>query len=115
MKLPLIALLAAVMATPVVSIPTPADAQVLTGGGRSRPARRARPAPPPLSEAEEDRLWDAQAEIETINTQIADLQALVETQGALTPEQQAQVDAHIARRNTLQADVTRLEAKRDRR
>jgi Spy/CpxP family protein refolding chaperone len=114
MKLPLIAILAAVMAAPVVSIPVPADAQVLTGGGRARPARRARPAPPPLSEAEEDRLWDAQDEIRNIDDQIADLQVLVETQGALTPEQQAQIDAHAARRAALQADVTRLEAKRDR-
>lgn len=115
MKLPLIALLAAVMAAPVVSIPVPADAQVLTGGGRARPARRARPAPPPLSEAEEDRLWDAQDEIGDIDAQVADLQALVETQGALTAEQQAQIDALVARRTVLQADVTRLEAKRDRR
>lgn len=115
MKLPLIALIAAVLATPVVSIPTPADAQVLTGGGRSRAARRPRAEPAPaLSQAEEDRLWDAQAEIERIDTAVADLQALVETQGALTPAQQAEVDAHAARRATLQAVVIRLEAKRDR-
>lgn len=115
MKLPLIAILAAVLATPVVSIPVPADAQVLVGGGSARAARRARPAPPPLSEAEEDRLWDAQAEIETIDSEIAALQALVETQGSLTADQQAQIDAHTARRTALQAVVTRLEAKRDRR
>ncbi len=114
MKLPLIALLAAILATPVVSIPTTADAQVLTGGGR-RAARRPRAEPrPALSEVEEDRLWDAQAEIERIDTEITDLQALVETQGALTPAQQAEVDAHAARRASLQAVVARLEAKRDR-
>lgn len=115
MKLTLIAVIAAVVAIPVVSIPTPADAQVLTGAGRARPARSPRPAPPPLSPAEEDRLWDAQEEIRTIDTEVAELQALVETQGALTPEQQAAVDAHTARRVALQAEVTRLEAKRDRR
>lgn len=116
MKLTLVALLAAVMAAPVISIPTPSDAQVLTGRGRASPARRpARPAPPPLSEAEEDRLWDAQAEIDTIDRQIAELQVLGQGQGGLTPEQQAQLNAHNARRATLQADVTRLEAKRDRR
>jgi peptidoglycan hydrolase CwlO-like protein len=114
MKLPLIAVLAAVMAAPVVSIPVPADAQVLVGGGRARPARRARPAPPPLTEAEEDRLWDARDEMQNIDDQITDLQALVETQGALTTEQQAQIDAHVARRTALEAEVARLEAKRDR-
>lgn len=116
MKLALVALLAAVVAAPVVSVPTPSDAQVRVGSGARRdPPRRVRPPAPALTEAEEDRLWDAQAEIETIDTQVAGLQALGQTQGALTPEQQAQINTHLARRTALQADVTRLEAKRDRR
>ena len=40
---------------------------------RHRARRPRRPRPPALTEAEEDRLWDAQAEIETIDTQVADL------------------------------------------
>ena len=115
MKLSLVAVLIAVMAAPVLSIPTPSDAQVLTGRGRASPARRpARPAPPALSEAEEDRLWDAQSEIGDIDGQIAELQTLGESQNGLTAEQQARMDAHATRRAALQADVTRLEAKRDR-
>jgi len=116
MKLSLVAVLVALMATPVISIPTPSDAQVLTGRGRaSTPARRpARPAPPALSEAEEDRLWDAQAEIGEIDGQIVELQTQAQG-GALTAEQQTRLNALSARRAALQADVTRLEAKRDRR
>lgn len=115
MKLPLVALLAVVMAVPVISVSTPSDAQVLTGRGGARAARRpARPAPPALTEAEEDRLWDAQAEIEALDGQVADLQTLGQSQGGLTAEQQTQLGAHAARRATLVTEVTRLEAKRDR-
>jgi hypothetical protein len=115
MKSSLVAVLVAVMAMPVISIPTPSDAQVLTGRGRASAARRpARPAPPALSEAEEDRLWDAQSEIVAIDGQIAALQTLGQGQNGLTAEQQTAIDAHVARRGALQADVTRLEAKRDR-
>ena len=115
MKLSLVVVLVAMMAMPVISTPTPSDAQVLTGRGRGSPPRRpARPAPPPLSEAEENRLWDAQAEIVEIDRQVAELQTLGQGQNGLTAEQQAAMDAHVARRTGLQADVTRLEAKRDR-
>ncbi|MBX9802362.1 MAG: hypothetical protein K2Y04_06285 [Caulobacteraceae bacterium] len=115
MKSSLVAALVALMAMPVISIPTPSDAQVLTGRNRaSAPRRPARPAPPPLSEAEEDRLWDAQAEIVEIDRQVTELQTLGQSQNGMTAEQQAAMDAHVARRAVLQADVTRLEAKRDR-
>lgn len=115
MKFALVFAAALVTALPVVSAPTASDAQVLIGRGRAASARRARPAPPPrLSDAEQDRLWDAQSDIETINVQIAELQAAGQAAGALTVEQQARLDAHNARRTELQAVVTQLEAKRDR-
>ena len=114
MKSALVLAAAFVMAMPVVSVPTVSDAQVLTGRGRAMPTRRARPAPPRLTEAEEDRLWDAQTQIATIDEQVTTLQAAGQTQGALTPEQQAQMNAHVARRAELQTIVTQLEAKKNR-
>ena len=114
MKSVLVLAAAIVMAMPAVAVPTVADAQVLTGRGRATPMRRARPAPPRLTEAEEDRLWDAQSEVGTIDDRVAELQAAGQAQGGLTPEQQAQLNAHAARRTELQTIITRLEAKRDR-
>lgn len=114
MKSALVLAAALVIAMPVVSVPTVADAQVLVGGGRAAPARRARPAPPRLTEAEENQLWEAQSEIETIDGQIAEVRAAGDTQGSLTTEQQAYLDAQAARREELQAIVTRLEAKKNR-
>jgi hypothetical protein len=114
MKSALVLAAALVMAMPVLSVPTVSEAQVLTGRSRAAPARRARPAPPRLSEAEENQLWDAQGEIGTVDEQIAEVQAAGQTQGALTAEQQARLNAHSARRAELQAIVTRLEAKLNR-
>lgn len=115
MKSALVLAAAIVMAMPAVSVPTVADAQVLTGRGRgATPMRRARPAPPRLSEAEEDQLWDAQSEIDTIDEQIAEVRAQGETQGSLTADQQAHLGAQSTRRTELQAVVTRLEAKKNR-
>lgn len=114
MKSALVLAAALVMAMPALSVPTVADAQVLTGRGRATPARRPRPAPPRLTDAEQDQLWDAKSEIGTLDEQIAEIQAAGQTQGGLTPEQQAQINAHAARRTELQANVTRLEAKLDR-
>jgi len=114
MKLPLVALLAALMAAPVVTIPTYADSQVLTGGGRASPRRPARPAPPRLSEAEEDRMWDAQAEISSLDTQIAAIQTQVQAAGGTTPENAAALNDLTARRAAEQAVFDRMQAKRDR-
>ncbi|MDI1326580.1 MAG: hypothetical protein PSV23_07245 [Brevundimonas sp.] len=114
MKSALVLAAVLVMAMPVVSVPTVVDAQVLTGRGRATPTRRARPAPPRLSEAEENQLWDAQSEIDTIDEQIAEVRAAGETQGSLTTDQQAYLDAQSTRRTELQAIVTRLEAKKNR-
>lgn len=111
MKLPLIAVLALATAVPVISIPTVSDAQVLTG--RGRPAPRA--PRPPLSPAEEDRLFEAQDLVMELDDQIAEIQAAIEEAGAATPEQTAQLQAHNARRAEAQRTVERLEAKRDRR
>lgn len=114
MKSVLVLAAAIVMAMPAVSVPTVADAQVLTGRGRATPMRRARPAPPRLTEAEENQLWDAQSEIDTIDQQIAEVRAAGETQGSLTTDQQAYLDARSTRRAELQAVITRLEAKKNR-
>jgi len=113
MKSALVVAAAILLAMPVISVPTVSDAQVLTGRGRATPTRRARPALPRLTEAEEDRLWEAQSEIGTLDGQVATLRAAGQTQGALTSEQQAQLDIHVARHTELQAVVTQLEAKRN--
>lgn len=111
MKFPLIAVLALATALPVISIPVVSDAQVLTG--RSAAPRRA--PRPPLSPAEENRLYAAQDLVIELDGQIADLQVAGETAGGLTPEQTAQMQRHAARRTEAQQTVERLEAKRDRR
>lgn len=115
MKLPLIALLAVVIAAPVVTVPTYADAQVRVGSGARRdPPRRVRPPAPALTEAEEDRLWDAQAAVETLDTQIAGIQTQVQAAGGSTPEQTTAIADLTARRTTEQAVVDRLQAKQNR-
>lgn len=112
MKLPLIAVLALATAVPVISIPTISDAQVLTGRGR---ATSTRPTRPPLSPAEQDRLFEAQDLVMELDDQIAEIQTAVEEAGAASPEQTAQLQARSARRAEAQRTVERLEAKRDRR
>ena len=113
MKLPLIALLAVVLAAPVVTVPTYADAQVRVGSGARRdPPRRVRPPAPRLTEAEEDRMWDAQAEINTLDTQIAGIQ--IQTAGGATPEHTAAIADLTARRTAEQAVYDRLQAKLNR-
>jgi hypothetical protein len=111
MKLALIAAVALVTAMPVVSVPTASDAQVLTGR-RSTPSRAPRP---PLSPAEEDRLYAAQDLVLELDAQIENIQAAGEAAGGLTAEQTAQIQAHTARRAEAQQTVERLETKRDRR
>ena len=112
MKLPLVALLAVVLAAPVVTIPAPADAQVRVGSGARRDApRRARPPAPRLTEAEEDRMWDAQAEITNLDGQIAAIQTQIQIAGGATPEHTAAIADLTARRTAEQAVVDRLQAK----
>lgn len=114
MKLPLVALLAGVIALPVISVPQPADAQVRVGGGARRDApRRVRPAPR-LSEAEQDRMYAAADEIMDINTEIAAIETAGQAAGGLTAEQQTQIRTLTARRVTAQETVDRLEAKLNR-
>lgn len=110
MKIALIAAVALATAMPVVSIPTISDAQVLTG--RSAPRRAPRP---PLSPAEQDRLYEAQDLVLELDGQIEEIQSAGEAAGGLTPEQTAQIQQHTARRADAQRTVERLEAKRDRR
>lgn len=115
MKLPLVALLAVVLAAPVVTVPTYADAQVRVGSGARRdPPRRVRPPAPRLTEAEEDRMWDAQAEINNLDTQIAGIQTQIQTAGGANPEHTAAIADLTARRTAEQAVYDRLQAKLNR-
>ena len=111
MKLPLIAALAIATAMPVISIPAVSDAQVLTGrGAASRRAPR-----PPLSPAEQERLYNAQDLVIELDGQIESLEAAGEAAGGLTPAQSEQLQAHTRRREEAQRTVERLETKGDRR
>lgn len=115
MKLPLVALLAVVIAAPVVTVPTYADAQVRVGSGARRdPPRRVRPPAPRLTEAEEDRMWDAQAEITNLDTQLAAVHALAQAAGGATPEHTATIADLTARRTAEQAVYDRLQTKLNR-
>lgn len=111
MKFPLVAILALATAMPVISIPTLSDAQVMTGRGAS-PRRAPRP---PLSPAEQERLYEAQDLVLELDGQIEDLQTAGESAGGLTPEQTTQLAQYTARRTEAQGTVDRLEAKRERR
>ncbi len=111
MKRSLVVALALAMATPVVAVPLAADAQVLTGRGAPRTSATSRPA---LSEAEENRLFEAEDEVFQIDTQIADIQATAEAAGGLTEAQQAQIATLTRRRANAQRTIDRLEAKRNR-
>ena len=111
MKLPLVALLAAVIATPVVSFQTPAEAQVLTGRGAPRSAPPQRPR---LTEADLDRLTAAEDIVFEMDSQIENIRMAAEQAGGLTQAQQAEIDALTRRRAEAQAIVDRIEAKRNR-
>lgn len=115
MKLFLIAALALSVAAPVAVtvVPTSAEAQVLAGRGAARAATRARR--PALSEREENHLYAAQEEVDTLTQQIEDIETAAGAQGGATPDQAAQIQAHRTRLAEQRAIVDRLEAKRDRR
>ena len=111
----LIAALCLTLAAPVIVTvaPTSAEAQVMAGRGASRAAaRRNRPA---LSDREETRLYDAQDQVIAIDQQIYEIQTAAEAAGGLTPEQQASIQQHEARKADHQSVIDRLEAKRERR
>ncbi|WP_439472252.1 hypothetical protein [Brevundimonas sp.] len=109
----LIAVLALAIATPVVSIPVPADAQVLTGRHSARPSRPRRATPPRLTQAEQQQLWDAQDQVADLNATIDALQAEGAAAGGLTDAQRAELAGHTTRRDEAQATVDRLVAKRN--
>lgn len=115
MKLLLIAAVAFAVAAPtaVSLIPASAEAQVLAGRNAARAA--ARPARPALSEREEERLFAAQDEVQTLQQQIEDIRTSGQEQGGLTPEQTAQITERETRIAEHQQVVDRLEAKRARR
>ncbi|MDI6623870.1 MAG: hypothetical protein QME55_04000 [Brevundimonas sp.] len=111
MKRSLVVALALATAMPVISLPVMADAQVLTGRGAPR---RAAPPRPALSEAEENRLYEAEDQVFEIDSQLADIQAAGEAAGGLTEAQQAEINALTRRRADAQRTIDRLEAKRNR-
>ena len=111
MKTALVAALSLVLAAPVLSIPTPSDAQVLTGRGSAPRNTNRRP---PLSDAELDRLFDAEDQVIDLDGQIQDIQAEAEAAGGLTEAQQRQIAELTRRRDEAQRTVDRLERKRNR-
>lgn len=112
MKPTLVVALALATAIPVINLPAPsADAQVLAG----RNAARRPPAPRPrLTEAEENRLYEAENAVFEIDERIAEIQAAGEAAGGLNEDQQAQITALTRRREDAQRTINRLEAKRNR-
>lgn len=111
MKRTLVATLALAIAMPVLTLPVAADAQVLTGRGSPR---RSPPPRPVLSEAEEDRLFEAESQVFQIESQIADIEAAGEAQGGLTEAQQTRIDELNRHRAEAQRTVDRLQAKLNR-
>ncbi len=111
MKSALVAALSLALAAPVLSVPSVADAQVLTGRGSS--PRRAPPPRPALSDAEIDRLFEAQDLVADLDAQIAEIRGQASA-GGLTADQNRQIAALGARRAEAQRTIDRLEAKRDR-
>ena len=109
----LIAVLALATAMPVVSIPAPADAQVLTGRGSARASRPRRATPPRLTQAEQQQLWDAQDQVTDLNATIEALNAEGAAAGGLTDAQRTELQGHTTRRDEAQATVDRLVAKRN--
>ena len=112
MKRSLVIALALATAMPAVTLPvSAADAQVLTGRGAPRRA----PAPRPrLSEAELDRLTQAEDVVFEMDSQIEAIRTAAAEAGGVTPAQQTEIDALTRRRDEAQAIVDRLEAKRNR-
>lgn len=111
MKSALVAALSLALAAPVLSVPTVSDAQVLTGRGS---APRGGPSRPALSEAELERLFDAEDRVVDLDGQIADIQAEAENAGGLTDAQQRQIAELTRQRDEAQRTVDRLERKRNR-
>ena len=111
MKRTLAVAIALATAMPVITLPVTADAQVLTGRGAPR---RSAPPRPRFSEADQNRLYDAQDLVAELDGQIAEIRAAAEAQGGLTEAQTAQIAEMTRRRDDAQRTVERLEARRDR-
>ncbi len=110
MKRSLVIALALATALPATALTAaPADAQVLTG--RAAPNRN---APRPLSEREQNRLYEAEDQVFELDSQIADIQSAAEAAGGLTEAQQAQINELTRRRADAQRTIDRLERKRNR-
>jgi TolA-binding protein len=111
MKRVLPIVLAVLIAAPVATtLASPADAQVRVGSG-AQPRTPPRPRPR-LSEAERERLEAAQDEVAELDDKIAALEESNTAAGGLTEAQRQEWQSHATRRQTAQATVERLEAKR---
>ena len=108
----LVAVLALATAMPVITVPVTADAQVRVGRNNGMSSRPRRPAPPRLTPAEQQQLWDAQDQVTDLNLTIEGLEADAAAAGGLTDAQRAELEGHTTRRNEAQATVDRLVAKR---
>lgn len=102
MKILLVATLILSTATPVATIATMADAQVMVGRGASSRDR------PNLTERREASLMEAEDRVAEFDSKIAELKALEAQTGTLTEAQRRQLAQHEARRAAAQRDVERL-------
>ncbi len=110
MKVAVFTLALALAAPMAASLPTPADAQVLSGRGGD--TRRLRAAPrPALTEREEERLYAAENAVAELTQQIEALEAATEPTAAQTAALAEMRDQLEDEQNT----VERLQRKRDRR
>lgn len=98
------AAMALIMAIPVVSVPVTADAQVRAG--RQTVLQSSRPRP--LSDREYERLTQAETEVQEADERIAEIQALAEQAGGMTPEQQTELRDLQRRRDQANRIVERL-------
>lgn len=104
MKPLLIAALAASISLPVVTIPVPADAQVLAGRNAARTTR------PRVSREErlENLRYAAEDRLAEIEQRIADIQENAASAGGPTPAQQRQLAQLNERKSKEEREIARL-------
>lgn len=99
-----VVVLALTLAAPVVTIPVPADAQVLAG----RNAARAQPPRETREQRLQNRLYAAEDRLIEIESSISELETAREGGAVLTPAQERQLSQLTQRREREQREVERL-------
>lgn len=107
MKLVLLAIVAGVLVAPAISIPTPAEAQVLAG----RNAARADRAPRVTREQRlSNLLYEAEDRLAEIEEDIAEIQSAIDATGQPTPSQARQLEQLTKRQAREKSEIERLNA-----